>query len=413
MNPLKTFIAENPGLSTSELARRLQRDRGTLRDELHKSCVSVLGAGGATVWYSTERGAHAAAKAAARAPLPPADPIERREAETKQARIVREHKTLVDEVAKLREVIAYRSQLTAQPLKPIVRREFTSGIREATAVALASDWHVEEEVRPGQAPNGNVYNLKISEFRIERYFQSLAWLVKFNRQAFKIRDLQLWLGGDLMSGHIHDENVETSAMTPIATMLWLKPQLESGIRFLLDSLELERLQLVCSYGNHGRDTKKPRRSTGAEHSYEWGMYQELAERFKDEPRIEVLADANAHQYAQIYDWTAHYHHGDEIKYAGGVGGITIPTNKAVAQWDQVRHADFHNFGHYHQLYTLGRIAGNGSLIGYNAFAMSCKATPEPPQQLFYLVDSKRAKTCASPMWVGDYSAEKKLWKAVA
>jgi hypothetical protein len=31
--------------------------------------------------------------------------------------------------------------------------------------------------------------------------------------------------------------------------------------------------------------------------------------------------------------------------------------------------------------------------------MSIKATPEPPQQAFYLLDAKRGKTCKSPIWV--------------
>jgi hypothetical protein len=42
---------------------------------------------------------------------------------------------------------------------------------------------------------------------------------------------------------------------------------------------------------------------------------------------------------------------------------------------------------------------NGSVVGYNGYAMAIKATPEPPQQAFYILDSKRGKTCKSPIWV--------------
>lgn len=337
------------------------------------------------------------------------DPIERRQAEDKTARMRKDYDALVEEVAALRKLTDVKDKLAQAPLPPVKRREFGSGIREATAIALASDWHVEERVKPGDTPVGNAYNLKIAELRIDRYFQGLAWLVKFHREGFKIRELILWLGGDLMSGHIHEENVETSAMTPIQTMLWLQPQLIRGIEWLRDELQLERILLPCSYGNHGRDTHRTRYATGAHHSYEWSMYQQIAMHFaKKGSRVIVQADESAHQYAKIYDWDSHWHHGDGIKYAGGVGGITIPTNKAVAQWDQARRSDFHWFGHYHQFYNMGRVAGNGSLIGYNAFAMSVKATPEPPQQLFGLIDSKRAKCCVSPIWVSDPSAERGL-----
>lgn len=341
--------------------------------------------------------------------LKPIDPIERKQGENAAQRQRREYDQLLEEVAALRKLHDVKDKLAYAPLPPVKRREFGSGIREATAVALASDWHVEERVRPGDTPTGNAYNLKIAELRIDRYFQGLAWLVKFHRGGFKIRELVLWLGGDLMSGHIHEENVETSAMSPIKTMLWLQPQLIRGIEWLRDELQLERILVPCDYGNHGRDTHKTRYATGAHHSYEWSMYQQIAMHFaKKGSRVVVHSTESAHHYSQIYDWTSHTHHGDGIRYAGGVGGITIPTNKAVAQWDQARRADFHWFGHYHQLYNMGRVAGNGSLIGYNAFAMGVKATPEPPQQLFALIDSKRAKCCVSGIWVGDPSAEKSL-----
>jgi len=341
------------------------------------------------------------------------DPVERKQLEDKQARTVREHKSLTDEVARLRAIVEYRDTIAHAPMKPIVRREFKSGLREATAVALASDWHVEERVKPTDTPTGNAYNLAIASLRIDRFFQGIVWMVQHHRSAFQIRDMQLWLGGDLVTGHIHDENVETSAFPPVKAILWLQPQLESGIRFLRDTLELDRLQVVCSYGNHGRDTKKPRRATGAHHSYEWGMYQQLAMNFANDDRVEFHAPPSGHQYTDIYDLTAHYHHGDEISYGGGVGGITIPINKAVAQWDQARRSDLHNFGHFHQYMNGNRVANNGSLIGYNAYAMSIKATPERPQQAFYLVDSKHGKTCCSPLWVGDERAEAKLWKEAA
>jgi hypothetical protein len=338
---------------------------------------------------------------------PPADPVERVQAESKAARVVREHRSLAHEVANLREALQVQSALASAPLPPIKRRELGSGMREGTFVALASDWHVEERVLTGDTPTGNAYNLDIAELRIGRFFSGVEWLVNEHRGMFPaLRDGVLWLGGDLVSGHIHDENVETSAMPPIAALLWLQPRLVAGIRQLLEQCQLERLQVVCSYGNHGRDTKKPRRATGAHHSYEWGMYQQIAQIFEREERVEVLADPSGHQYAQIYDFDAHFHHGDETKYQGGVGGVTIPLNKAVAQWNKVRRSHFHNFGHYHQYFDFEDITGNGSLIGFNSYAMSIKASPERPQQAFYIVDSKHGKTCKCPVWVGDPEAER-------
>lgn len=404
MDSLKTFVRDNPGLSTSEIARLLQHDRHVIGRELRKCCKSLTRANNLVLWYATTAAAKAAEKAQGE-PLEITDPVERHQAERAEARIRREHAELTKEVEALRESMRLRDALAAAPLPAIKRREFASGLREGTAVALLSDLHVEERVLESDTPTGNVYNLDIADLRLARAFAGIEWLIKKERTSCKIRDLQLWYGGDMASGHIHDENLETSAFPPIAAMLWLQPRLIAGAKQLADRLDLERLDLVCSYGNHGRDTKKPRRATGAHHSYEWGMYQQIARVFEKDKRIRVLADPSAHQYTQVYDFSCHYHHGDEISYHGGVGGVTIPMNKAVARWDRVRKADFNNFGHFHYYFDMGHIAGNGSLIGYNGYAMSIGASPEEPLQSFYVIDSKRGKTAKSPIWCGDRSEE--------
>lgn len=297
-----------------------------------------------------------------------------------------------------RKAVEAMSAATSRPLEPVVRHEY-SGLREAASVALLSDVHAEEEVRAGETPVGNTYNPAIAEKSIARFFSGYRWLLDFHRERFTIRDVVLWLGGDLMSGHIHEELKETTAGTPIETLLWLRSRVISGIDLLLEDPKTERLHVPCSYGNHGRNTIKPYRAKGAAHSYEWLLYQWLAAHYEKEPRVRFLADQSAHQYMRVYDWDLHFHHGDEISYQGGVGGVMIPVNKAVGQWDIAKRCHYHNFGHWHQHIDSGRVTLNGSVIGYNAYVMSIKATPEEPQQAFYLLDAKRGKTCKSPIWV--------------
>lgn len=329
----------------------------------------------------------------------PADVLEnytkKRDERAEQTRI----RTLEKDLYSLRQAVDAFSRATSAPLDPVVRYELGSGVREACAVALFSDVHADETVRAGETPTGNEYNPAIAERSIARFFAGYRWLIEKHREMFAIRDAVLWLGGDLMSGHIHEELKETTSGTSIEAMLWLRSRIIAGIDELLSDPKIERLHVPCSYGNHGRNTAKPYRARGAAHSYEWLLYQFLAGHYADNKRVRFLADQSAHQYLRVYDWDLHFHHGDETNYGGGVGGITIPLNKAVAQWDIARRCHFHNFGHWHQYGDWGRIAVNGSVIGFNAYAMSIKATPEPPQQTFYLLDSKRGKTCKSPIWV--------------
>ena len=334
------------------------------------------------------------------APAPPEDPLDRHARETRDARIKREHKDLVE---RLRDAEARQSVLDrlSAPVPEIKRREKASGIREGTAVALFSDVHPEERVEKHSTPTGNEYSLEIADRRIARFFSGYRRLIELQRGAFRIADAVLWLGGDLMSGHIHDELVEENQLSPIETIWWMQARVVAGIRELLLDEKIERLTIVCSHGNHGRDTNRPRRSTGAKHSYEWLMYQQIAAIFANEPRVSFVTDQSAHQYVKIYDFDTHWHHGDEVSYGGGVGGITIPLNKAVAQWDRAKRCHFHNFGHFHQRIDIGHIAVNGSVIGFNAYAMSIKANPEVPAQSFYVIDSVRGKTACYPIWVGE------------
>jgi hypothetical protein len=59
---------------------------------------------------------------------------------------------------------------------------------------------------------------------------------------------------------------------------------------------------------------------------------------------------------------------------------------------------------------LRKISVNGSLVGPGYYSRAIAASPEPPQQAFYLLDDKRGKTAVSPIWVSDPSAEKECSK---
>ena len=101
----------------------------------------------------------------------------------------------------------------------------------------------------------------------------------------------------------------------------------------------------------------------------------------------------------MYDYTVRFTHGDQVGYSGGVGGVTIPLNKKIANWDVGRKADVTCIGHFHQYMSLPHAVINGSLIGYGPYAVSIGAKFEQPQQSFFLIDSRRGKTASYPIWV--------------
>jgi hypothetical protein len=350
----------------------------------------------------TRQGLRAAYKKPPAPPVAKPDLVAQHQEKSRLTALRSERAELLQRLADAERRAQFWADVHASPIPPdIPRREFGSGLREGCAVAMLSDAHIEEYVNPEKVADRNEYTLEISEKRMMRFFEGVRWLTDFQRQSWAVRDVLLWLGGDLQTGFIHDELVETNGCHPTEAILTLRRRLRSGINLLLDDPLTERLIIPCSFGNHGRIGIRKRIKTGAENSFEWLLYNILAEDYADEPRVRFEVTRSAHQYVTAFDRTLHFHHGDSVTYWGGVGGLTIPLNKRVPKWENVKDADLHHIGHFHQLTDLGRTLVNGSVIGYTEYAYEIGADFERPQQCFYLLDSKRGKCNVTPIWVDE------------
>lgn len=273
-----------------------------------------------------------------------------------------------------------------------------SGTSEATPFVIASDWHCEELV--GKELGGlNVHTPEISKARVTRFFQASLRLIQLLNQDVTINTVVLALLGDFITGNIHgEENAEKNAMPPTEAIVFAQNMIISGIEFWLAHSKYN-LVIPCHSGNHARTTHTTRVATENGHSLEYLMYLHLEAYFRHEPRVTFRIAEGYHSYFEVYGRTVRFHHGHAAKYQGGVGGIYIPVNKALDQWDKARHADMDVFGHFHQYISAPKFQCNGSVIGYNAFALSIKAAFERPQQSLFLVDKKRGRTCHWPVLV--------------
>lgn len=294
------------------------------------------------------------------------------------------------------------SEARQQDVPPITPRERAGGqLREATALACASDWHIEEEVKPEQVSGRNRYNLDISRRRMERFFEATRWAINFNRQIFTIRDLVLWLGGDIITNYLHPDNVETNLLAPPEALAYAHASIVTGIRYLLEDAGLERIVVPCNDGNHGRMTQKMRSAARTQSSLEILLYRMIAQEFADEPRVQFLIAGGEHLYFDVYGRTIRFVHGDSVRYGGGVGGITIPLYKALARWETMRRADLTVVGHFHQRIVLPDLMVNSSLIGYSPYSLTIGARFEPPSQNFSILEPQRFRSVDLPLWVGE------------
>lgn len=274
-------------------------------------------------------------------------------------------------------------------------------LRPAVAVALMSDWHVEERVDPNKINGVNKYSLAIAKKRIERYFQGLAWKIRHHRSDYEIKRLIAFLLGDFISGYIHPELMETAELAPGPAIVWWLSEIEAGIVMILDLFPDLEIELLCAVGNHERTTDKIRVATRVENSFGFIAYEMLRQKFTGNKRVRMHVTTGSHVYAEVWDWTIRGTHGDDIRYQGGVGGLSIPLRKKVDAWNETAKADYTVFGHWHQHCDFNWAVGNGSLIGYSPFSQWIGARYEPPSQAFFLIDRERGKDYVSPIWVSN------------
>jgi len=271
-------------------------------------------------------------------------------------------------------------------------KKTNSNYSESTANIIFSDWHIEEYVDPNTVNYLNEYNLDIAKKRAETIVKSGQRLIDIQRSGDRIETLVLALLGDFISGYIHDELIEENQLSPTEALLFVYELLINAINFYLKNGKFKKIYIPCCIGNHGRTEKKYKIASAHKNSYEWLLYNFLQKEFRNESKIEFIISDSYHLYMKQYDFDVRFHHGNSLRYGGGIGGLTIPVNKAIGQWNKARKVDYDVFGHFHTSMDMKHFVSNGSLVGYNAFALSIKADFEKPSQQFFLINNKRGKT---------------------
>ena len=278
-----------------------------------------------------------------------------------------------------------------------IKPKYSVSRGEATVVVLASDWHIEERVDPDTINGLNTHNLDVARKRAVEFFQASLRLTQILQKDVEIHTMCLALLGDFVTGDIHEEMMETAEIEPVLAIIEAQKILASGIQFLLDNSKLN-LVIPCHSGNHARTTKETRYATEAGHSLEYMMYHMLADHFRGNKRVKFIIPRSYHSFVRVYDDVIRFHHGHMIRYGGGVGGLTIPVNKAISQWNKSnKDITLDCFGHWHTRFDGGNFIANGSNIGFNAFAVAIKASYDRPSQTLFLIDKKRGKTCVWPI----------------
>jgi len=256
-----------------------------------------------------------------------------------------------------------------------------------------------ESVDPETVNGKNRFNPAICAERVATLAHKIQTMVEIFRGSTTIDSMVLALLGDFINGMIHDDAKESNFGSPVEEVEAAYALICGLIDAILRDSKMKSLTIPCAMGNHGRDTLKPRSTTAWKRNYEWLIYVRLVERYDSNKRVAFVLSKSPHVIQEVYGRKIRFHHGDMIKYHGGVGGLTVPANKAINEWNKSDHVWMDCFGHYHRFFYGGNFIANGSLVGFNAYALQIKAGYELPTQTFFLVEKELGLTSINPLYL--------------
>jgi len=277
-----------------------------------------------------------------------------------------------------------------RPIEPMSK----DGTGEATALMMLSDVHPYARVRPETIGGLNKHTPQISEMRQRNFWRGGMNLVEIERSGQNIPRLLVFLGGDLLGNILHPDAIETNYGTPQQELLFELERLQEGLDFCWENGKFKEIRVICCHGNHDRDTKFKQYENQALHAHTWVLYHILKRDYerrnkKEGWNVQFDIAEGYHSVLPIYGRKIRFHHGDAVFYQGGVGGPTIPINKAIDKWNTGGAVDLDIFGHWHMTMSDSRFFCNGSVVGYSAYSLERKFPYEVPRQWFLLLDQKR------------------------
>lgn len=267
---------------------------------------------------------------------------------------------------------------------------------------FASDWHWAEVVHPKQVAGLNEYNLAIAHRRAKALITNTIDLLRNHMVNPSYPGIVFALGGDMVSGGIHEELLATDEVEIMPTVLDLFDVLVWCIETLAE--EYGNVFIPCVTGNHGRSTKKIRAKGRNFTSYDWLTYQFLARHFANDTRIQFAIPDGSDCLYKVYNHRYLLTHGDQARGGDGVIGMLGPVirmdHRKRSRNGQVgQNYDTMLMGHFHQLTQLRRLIVNGSLKGYCEYAYANSFGFEPPQQGLWLTHPSRGITFSMPVQV--------------
>ncbi|OCX72829.1 hypothetical protein A6M27_15175 [Acidithiobacillus thiooxidans] len=273
-----------------------------------------------------------------------------------------------------------------------------------------SDLHYSEVVQADQIDGMNAYDVEIANKRINRVFENTHKMLSSHLKADH-GSIVVAMGGDMISGDIHEELKETNDLRTTEAVFNLADRLALGLKGLAS--EFKTVHVPCVVGNHGRLTKKPTAKNFGLDNWDYVLYTMIAQQLKREaPNVIVHPTRGMDLDFQIFNTRYKLTHGNQFKSNGGIGGIwpslmrgNANRQKRAGIFGQTY--DFLMMGHFHQLGYVEDLIVNGSVKGYDEYASSKGLPFERARQALWLTHPEEGRTITSQVFADEDPARSK------
>ena len=308
--------------------------------------------------------------------------------------------------AKLRKEIASAAAAERERLlaastkfKPLViPRSLHKSGDPGIPMTLWSDWHVGETVDKRETGGLNEFNRSVFKQRVTRLVGNTILLLReYAGRRPRYPGIWVCLDGDMVSGLIHQELVETNWGNIADQAYECGNAIVGGLKAL--AAEFGRVWVVAGCpGNHGRTTLKPT-AKGRLDSYDRSIYRAVADQLASDKRFTVMFVDDIDYQFKVYNTKFHLTHGDATGVKGGDGhvgayGPIIRGYQKVKRQEASINRDFDVMilGHWHQYIPWSAplpVIVNGTLKGYDEFARIVLRAPyAKPSQALWLCAPK-------------------------
>ena len=323
-----------------------------------------------------------------------------------------------DTAETIRKTIYSLSELTPDPPKWI--NKSTKHGAPGVPMVMFSDWHYGERVFKDEVGGVNEFNHDIADQRITRLVDTTVSLARDYMVNPSYPGIVVCLGGDLISGNIHEELRETNEGPVAVSLLRLQERLISALLHLADVFG--KVFVPCVVGNHGRMKLKPHAKHKVFENFEWNLYCQLERFLRNDKRFQFFIPGETDAHFTVLGHRFLLTHGDSLGVRGGdgiigaLGPITRGAIKVGRSEAQIgRDFDTIVMGHWHTYIPRGEAAPvivNGALKGYDEYARLFLRVPySRPSQAMWFVHEEHGITAQWQIFLDKRraSAENGTW----